>query len=84
MLNLFTQVCSGQGLLQGPVWTLELGSTVAPEKGKPLESVVMTTSEMCVCFYVVRYVTSLHTVQSEAHSICGFFKILPPVCVVMM
>lgn len=28
------QVCSSQGLLQGPVRPLELGSPVAPKKGK--------------------------------------------------
>lgn len=28
------QVCSSQGLLQGPVRPLELGCTVAPKKGK--------------------------------------------------
>lgn len=46
------KVCSSQGLLQGLVWSLELGSTVATKKGKLLKRCGHIHQRNTFCFSV--------------------------------
>lgn len=55
ILSLFSfshQVSSSQGLLQGLVWSLELGSTVATKKGKLVKQCVTAFNRRLAVVFV--------------------------------